>query len=95
MEYRAESGSARKNNATKTHQRCVVDATTSSTTTRSMDGTDALHDYDVEIDPSAIEPVEHRTQLDFMAGGLTRCERSLEKYNPLQGAMRTEILGGI
>jgi hypothetical protein len=50
-----------------------------------MSGTDALHDYDVETDPPAIEPVEHRIRLDFMAGGPIRRDQLLEKYNSWKG----------
>jgi hypothetical protein len=50
-----------------------------------MGGTDALHDYDVESDPPAIEPVEHRIRLDFMAGGPIRRDQLLEKYNSWKG----------
>ncbi|MFC7197582.1 hypothetical protein ACFQL4_28010 [Halosimplex aquaticum] len=50
-----------------------------------MSGTDALHDYDVETDPPAIEPVEHRIRLDFMAGGPIRRDQLLEKYNSWNG----------
>ena len=51
-----------------------------------MGGTDALYDYDVEIDPPAVEPVEHRIRLDFMAGGPIRRNQLLEKYNSWKGS---------
>jgi hypothetical protein len=43
---------------------------------------DAGHDYDVETDPPAIEPVEHRIRLDFMTGGTIRYDQLLRTYNP-------------
>jgi len=38
---------------------------------------DAAYDYNVETDPPAIEPVEHRIRLDFMAGGTIRYNQLL------------------
>ncbi|AXG08260.1 hypothetical protein DU500_17365 (plasmid) [Haloplanus rubicundus] len=42
---------------------------------------DAAYDYDVETDPPAIEPVEHRIRLDFMAGGAIRYDQLLTNYD--------------
>ena len=38
---------------------------------------DDFHCHDVETDPPAIEPVEHRIRLDFMAGGTIRYDQLL------------------
>jgi hypothetical protein len=42
---------------------------------------DAAYDYNVETDPPAIEPVEHRIRLDFMAGGAIRYDQLLTNYD--------------
>jgi hypothetical protein len=45
-----------------------------------MTNEDARYNYDVTTDPSAIEPVEHRIRLDFMAGGPIRRDQLLSNY---------------
>lgn len=47
-----------------------------------LSGIDDAYDYDVDRDPPAIEPIEHRIRLDFMAGGPIRHDELLDKYNP-------------
>ena len=44
--------------------------------------TDHQHCYDVDDEPPAVEPIEHRIRLDFMAGGPIRQSQLLEKHNP-------------
>ena len=42
---------------------------------------DDFHSHDVETDPPAIEPVEHRIRLDFMTGGAIRYDQLLTNYD--------------
>ncbi len=44
--------------------------------------TDQRHRYDVGDEPPAIEQIEHRIRLDFMAGGPIRRAHLLDKHNP-------------
>ena len=44
--------------------------------------TDQRHRYDVGDEPPAIEPIEHRIRLDFMAGGPIRRAHLLDQHNP-------------
>ena len=46
-----------------------------------MANIDAAHHYDVETDPPAIEPIEHRVRLDFMAGGPIRYDQLLTNHD--------------
>ncbi|WP_424016282.1 hypothetical protein ACOZ4N_01255 (plasmid) [Halorientalis pallida] len=43
---------------------------------------DQGYEYDVELDPPAVEPIEHKIRLDFMAGGRIRRKDLLSEYNP-------------
>ncbi|MFC7771738.1 MULTISPECIES: hypothetical protein [Salinirubellus] len=64
---------------------------------------DTAYDYNVETDPPAIEPVEHRIRLDFMAGGTIRYdqlltnsdsrERDAAEFDPWHRAGRAKPLG--
>ena len=44
--------------------------------------TDQQHRYNVDDEPPAIEPIEHRIRLDFMAGGLIHRSQLLNQHNP-------------
>jgi len=44
--------------------------------------TDQHHCYNVDDEPPAIEPIEHRIRLDFMAGGPIRRSQLLDQHNP-------------
>jgi hypothetical protein len=43
---------------------------------------DRSYGYEVDRQPPAIEPIEHRIRLDFMAGGPIQRSGLLERYNP-------------
>ena len=44
--------------------------------------TDHQHHYDAVDEPPAIEPIEHRIRLDFIAGGAIRRSQLLDQHNP-------------
>lgn len=44
--------------------------------------TDQQHRYNVDDEPPAIEPIEHRIRLDFMAGGPIPRSQLLDQHNP-------------
>lgn len=44
--------------------------------------TDQQHRYNVDDEPPAIEPIEHRIRLDFMAGGPIHWSQLLDQHNP-------------
>jgi hypothetical protein len=44
--------------------------------------TDHQHHYDTVDEPPAIEPIEHRIRLDFMAGGAIRRSQLLDRHKP-------------
>jgi hypothetical protein len=43
---------------------------------------DRSYGYEVDRQPPAIEPIEHRIRLDFMTGGPIQRASLLERYNP-------------
>jgi hypothetical protein len=43
---------------------------------------DRSYGYEVDRQPAAIEPIEHRIRLDFMTGGPIQPADLSERYNP-------------
>jgi hypothetical protein len=49
---------------------------------RALAKTDQQRRYDVDDEPSTIEPIEHRIRLDFMIAGPVRRSQLLDQHNP-------------
>lgn len=43
---------------------------------------DAKYEYDVDVDPPTVEPIEHRMRVDFMAGSPVKRAALLDSHNP-------------